>query len=215
MNTFPATHGLAWQHKRSRLRKTLIQPAFIPEFETRLVTPSRRLRFELTYKILRPDTAIATLQTLEGFYEQQGGAGLAFLLDLSTLTKNAADASITGQLLTLDTNGNAPLVRTFGGFDEHVYAISGTPVIKSNGTALIAGTDYQIKNTADSIALSANGIAYDGYTVHFLTSQTGHTLTADFSWRYIVRFEDDELKLEQFHYLLWDCQTVKLITTRG
>lgn len=223
---FPHVYGLAWEVKKSRNFKTLMQAAVVPGFETRVPLGSDPLyRFTLKYKVLFQGGARDTLAQIEDFFNSRQGSYDSFLLSLTDITKDPEQSRVTRGKLTLDANGNAPLVRVgTGGYSELIYELARNddgsltvPVIYQDDTPLAAGTDYTLYAPTQTLAgdLNANGINYSGYVVHFTMSPLpAGIITADFGFWYRVRFDQDALEFDQFHYLLWEAQQIDLVGTR-
>jgi hypothetical protein len=236
---YPKLHGLSWQVKKTTNFRNAVQDSVQPGYETRLnfgVDPI--YSFEMAYTVLfgagfnKSGRGKNELGQVEAFFNARKGDYDSFLLDLASITSNPADSSVVGQSLSLDVNHCAPLVRTIGQdsytYDEAIYELarddSGaltTPVVKLDGTILVAGTGYTLVTPAQTKAgtLNANGITYGGYVIQLLGPAiavlTGTSiLTADFGWLYRVRFAQSMQEFAMFHALLWEAQQVQLKGTR-
>jgi hypothetical protein len=222
---FPTLKGLTWEIKFKDEFSNLIQTAAAPGFETRLsLGPDPIIHIELDYEFLRQLSYGASsdeLATLRGFFRARRADFDSFLLFVPALTGNANEGTIAGQTLTPDANNIAPLVVTGGGYDENIYEAAGVngdplpagtaaPVIKKDGSTLTVVTDYNLVGPGFALA----GVTYPGLAVQFLTATAGHTMTADFSWLYRVRFEQSAQEFSLFTALLYSAQQVQLVTTR-
>jgi hypothetical protein len=224
---WPTLHGLSWTLKRTPRFKNQAQPGSQVGVETRVGYGADPVYdFELSYEVLYAGSKGTSLSQLEAFFEARRGTFDSFLIDPGAITKNPAESFINGQQLTIDANGNAPLIRTKPGstYNEAIYelAVDGAgnykpPALWHAGRLLTLNTDYQIEYwpTVATGALNANNISYSGIVIKMISSPPiTNDLTANFGWTYRVRFDEDSLELEMFHYLLWKCQTVKLTGTR-
>jgi len=227
--SWPHLYGLSWNLKRSPMFKTGVQSGLALGYETRVKSggPDPIFQFELSYEVLKAGSLGTTLAQLEAFFKNRCGSYESFLLDAGDITTNSAESSITAQPLTIDANHCAPLIRTdAAGYNETIYELaiddSGTvidPVVKRGSplTTLTKGVDYQIYYSSQTQggSLNANGISYRGIVLKFIGSPvvTG-TVYVDFGWRYRVRFLQDQMELDMFHHLLWDCKSVQLIGSR-
>jgi hypothetical protein len=226
---FPKLPGLHWELKLSDEFRNLKQEAAAPGYETRLSLGSDPLiHFELNYDFLRQPGSQADklgspaeeLMNLRGFFRAQQGTFGSFLLYAPDVTENNADGVITGQVLTPDSNNIAPLIVTRAGFNENIYEAAGVngdplgvgaaPVIKKDGTPLTLTTDYSFHGPGYAVG----NTTYPGLAVVFVASTTGHVITADFTWFYRVRFEQDTQEFQKFLALLYEAQQVQLVVTR-
>jgi hypothetical protein len=155
---------------------------------------------------------------LLGFFLARKGAYDSFLLDLSQLTNNPGDAVVTNQNINLaPPNYASSLVRTLGGsgYDEVVYELSGTPVVRGNGNPLTANIDYRLYTPVQTASgqLNANGITYSGWAVQAL-APIAPPITTDLGFYYRVRFAQDEQEFNLFSQMLYEAQEIKLVTAR-
>jgi hypothetical protein len=218
---FPTLPGVNWEVKMKDEFKNLIQSAAAPGFETRLsLGPDPLIHFECDFTFLRQASYFAVIDELyvfRGFFRKRRGDFDSFLLSVPVLTENPADGAVLGQALAPDANNIAPLVITRGGFDENIYEAFGVngnpgtaPVIKKDGTPLAITTDYNIVGPGFALP----GTTYPGLAIQFLASTSGHTMTADFSWYYRVRFEQGIQEFDKFLALLYSANKVQMVTTR-
>jgi uncharacterized protein (TIGR02217 family) len=199
---FPALPGLGWSVTK------------MPRFAGRVhnAVSGRELRvldqmnpiwtWTLTYTLLRdrwdsrasigPGVGYDELRTLAGFFLQQQGTFRPFLFE--DPTDNAAVDQIVGI-----GNGSMrafQLVRGMGGFDEPITAPNVVSAIRCNGTRQ-----------------DPSGYAIDSGTglVTFVTAPSaGQVISADFTYRFRVRFAQDSAEFENFMYQLWQLKQIKL-----
>ncbi len=88
------------------------------------------------------------------------------------------------------------LVRTMGGFAEPVTAPNAVGAVYFNGIL------------QDPAAYSVD--AGTGLVTFATPPPAGQVITADFTYRFRVRFADDTAEFENFMYQLWQLKQVKL-----
>jgi uncharacterized protein DUF2460 len=226
---FPQLPGVHWELSTGDEFHTLIQEAAAPDYESGLLLgEDPTLHFELQYSWLRQPGAQGhtgstdELNALRGFFRACKGDLVSFLLYAPHVTENAADGIVAGQTLTPDTNDVAPIVVTRAGYSENLYELAGVnsnpvvtggaaPVIKQDGVALVAGTDYTIQGPG----YAWSGGSYPGLVVVFAASTAGHTYTADLTWYYRVRFAQKRQDFKKFLAYLYDAQKIQLKTRRN
>lgn len=220
---FPHISGIGFSVKRTPKFNNLdpIDSAN-PGWGTTVRVGSDKLtRFEFEYVVLTDAAKGQTLKQIEGFFNLRGGNADSFLVDVSKLTGNPADASVTGQVLTPDSYGYAPLavghyVSTSETYYEPIYELQGSytspvthPTLYMGGTPMTYGTDYTIVGPG----ASHTGASYPGLVAIITRSITG-TVTADLSWYYRCRFEQAAQDFDMFSYLLWKCKQMTLTQWR-
>ena len=199
---FPALPGLGWSVTKAPRFATRIQRAVSGRELRVLDQPYPIWTWTLTYNLLRDkwDTRGAgglgvgydELRTLAGFFLQQQGAFAPFLFD------DPSDDDITGQVIgTGDASTSAfQLLRTMGGFAEPITAPNVVSAVYLNGV---------LQNPALYAVDAATGV------VTFVTPPpAGRAVSADFTYRFRVRFADDTAEFENFMYQLWALKQVKL-----
>lgn len=188
----PAIPGLTYPLRRTPLLQNR-RPTSVSGMETRIADWSiPRYTWELTYSALRQGVLIGTwaeYAQLQGFFEQMLGSFYSFLY------QDADDNAVVGQtILTGDgVTTTFQLVRTFGGATMPVLApnLGVTPVVKLNGVTQPGG-NYSITlwNTVNA--------AGPGKLIFVSPPGNGVVITADFSYYFPVRFDDDTLTFEKF-----------------
>jgi hypothetical protein len=173
------------------------------------------------------------LNKLLGFFLARQGSYDSFLLNLSTLTQNPLDSSVTGQVLTVDSNNNAGIVRTVGisGTPETIYELQAAPVFYNNGTLLTPNTQYALycsqpgENGVGTFLTYSPQAPYGGCYVHFLETLSG-PVTANFSWYYRVIFSagkgnaqdpqlgNDQQEFAALWFQLYEAREITLVSAR-
>jgi uncharacterized protein (TIGR02217 family) len=199
---FPALPGLGWSVSKAPRFSTRIQRAVNGRELRILDQPAPIWTWTLTYSLLRdkwdsravsgPGSGYDELRTLAGFFLQQQGALLPFLFE------DPSDNSVAGQPIGISNASAAAfqLVRTMAGFAEPITA-----------PAMIAAV-YLDGIRQDPAGYS---VAFDTGVVTFGTPPpAGRSITADFTYRFRVRFADDTAEFENFMYQLWQLKQIKL-----
>jgi uncharacterized protein (TIGR02217 family) len=132
------------------------------------------------------------LRTIAGFFLQQQGAFQPFLFDDPT------DGTVTGQAIGTGNSSASvfQLVRSMGGCAEPMAAPNTVSAVYFNG-----------------ILQSPAGYAVDadtGLVTFTAPPPAGQSITADFTYRFRVRFADDTAEFENFMYQLWQLKQIKL-----
>jgi uncharacterized protein (TIGR02217 family) len=118
--------------------------------------------------------------------------------------------SVTGQPIgTGDgTTTIFQLIRTIGGFAEPIQTpysadgVSPPPIVYGNGIAYTYATDYSVDNLGRIIFVTAP------------PSSPVTQITADFSYYWPVRFDDDSIEAENMLQYLWAHKSIKLRQVR-
>lgn len=213
---WPTLKGLRWDVKMTPEFFGFEHKSVAPGFDTELsFGPDPLYHFECEYEVLRERPGFDERRALQSFFEARRGKWQSFLLYMPTLTQNPDDGIATGQVLTPDVNGYAPIVVTRQYRTETIYELAGVngnpgrrPLFYMNGT-LLSSSQYTVRGPG----LETAGGTYPGLVVQLLIGVTGQ-VTADFTWYYRVRFEQSKQEFNLFCYLLWEAQQVKLISTR-
>ena len=227
---FPTLAGLDWNVKRTPTFRTLLTATANGNTVRVPLLIDPMWMFECSFEFLRDDQAHDELNQLLGFFLTRQGSYDSFLLDLGSFTRNPLDSAVLGQMLAVDANNCAPLVRTLGGsgYNEAVYELNGTPTIYLNGAAQSAAA-FTIYTAAQSAAgtLNANGISYAGCVVKFNAALAARAVvTADFGFYYRVIFSagkgsssdpqlgGDQQDFEAILLGLYQAQKITLVTSR-
>ena len=199
---FPVLPGLGWSVTKTPRFASRIQHAVSGREVRVLDQPYPIWTWTLTYSLLRDkwDTRGAgglgagydELRTIAGFFLARQGTFQSFLFD------DPSDNTVAGQVIGTGDSTTAvfQLVRSMGGFAEPMTAPNLVTAITFNG-----------------VRQDPSGYAVDGETgrVTFAAAPpSGQILTADFSYRFRVRFADDTAEFENFMYQLWQLKQIKL-----
>lgn len=154
-----------------------------------------------------PMTTETDLAILQGFYNQNQGRFGIFLYDdwtPGTVVGAGLWDSVVGQPIATGDGATLifQLIRTIGGFTEAIQAPYTTPppLVYDNGAPLVYGVDY----TVDTF----------GRIIFAAPPAMGHAITADFSYYWPVRFDEDNLEFENMMEFFWANKSVKLIQVR-
>lgn len=199
---FPTLPGLGWSVTKAPRFATRIQRAVSGRELRALDQPWPIWTWTLSYSLLRdkwdaraiggPGLGYDELRTLAGFFLQQQGSFLPFLFDDPT------DNAVTGQPLgTGDSSATQfQLVRTMLGFAEPIAAPNAVTAIYFNGV-LQSGSGYGIDPETGIVAFATPPPA-------------GQLVSADFTYRFRVRFAEDTAEFDNFMYQLWQLQRLRL-----
>lgn len=205
---FPKTRGLAWDVEITPVFSTEIQEA-ISGREVRIQNyPTPKYKFTFHYEFLRNtndpklinESGYTDLETIMGFFDARAGQFDDFLLNVSDLTQRPEDSIYSGQPLGVGdgTTTAFQVTRNFGSSIEAVQNPTG--LIVYSGGAVVAPANY---------TLSAKGKVV--FTVAPLLNVV---LSCDFVMLHRVRFNVDELPFNDMMYLLFECQSLALITAK-
>lgn len=188
---FPTLAGISFPVGVAPMWSTLLFEATAGNRSRLQLWTYPRYKITLPFEFLRSD-ANAELQTLMGFVNSVGGDAQVFQFD------NPDDYTVTNQAFGTG-NGVATdfqLTRTFGGFNEPVFAPIGTPVVKIAGTPTVAFT------------LLAGGI------VRFDSAPANAAaLTWTGTYRWLCRFEPG-FSFEKMMRNYWQLQKIEFITEK-
>jgi uncharacterized protein (TIGR02217 family) len=199
---FPVLPGLGWSVTKAPRFAGRIQHAVSGREVRVLDQPYPIWTWTLTYSLLRDkwDTRGAgglgagydELRTIAGFFLAQQGTFQPFLFDDPT------DNMTAGQLIgTGDSTSTAfQLVRSMGAFAEPVTAPSAVGAVYFNGVR------------QDPAGYTADGDT--GQLTFTAAPPASQIVTADFTYRFRVRFADDAAEFENFMYQLWQLKQIKL-----
>jgi uncharacterized protein (TIGR02217 family) len=138
-------------------------------------------------------TGYDELRILEGFFAQQNGGAIPFLLDDPSDDASGVDQPIaTGDGVTTTFQ----LYRTLGSvFDEPVTAINTIINIKLNGN-ITSPANYSVNTDTGQITFNN-------------APNVGWTIAGNFTFYFRVRFAADNADAENFMYQLWRVKELK------
>lgn len=199
---FPVLPGLGWSVTKTPRFAGRTQHAVSGREVRVLDQPYPIWTWTLTYSLLRDkwDTRGAgglgagydELRTIAGFFLAQQGTFQPFLFDDPTDKTVEAQVIGTGN----STTTAFQLVRSMGGFAEPMTAPNTVSAIYFNGVRQDAA-EYTVDSDTGQVTFTAPPPA-------------GQIVTADFTYRFRVRFADDSAEFENFMYQLWQLKQIKL-----
>jgi uncharacterized protein (TIGR02217 family) len=199
---FPSLPGLAWSVTKAPRFATRIQRAVSGRELRILDQPYPIWTWTLAYSLLRDKwdargsgglgAGYDELRTIAGFFLQQQGAFQPFLFDDPT------DGTVTGQAIGTGNSSTSvfQLVRSMGGCAEPMAAPNTVSAVYFNGL-LQSPAGYAVDTDTGLVTFTAPPPA-------------GQSITADFTYRFRVRFADDTAEFENFMYQLWQLKQIKL-----
>lgn len=151
---------------------------------------------DLTYDLLRADTAHLELQAIAGFFEQASGQATPFWLEPPGLS------AVIGQPIGVGDGSQTvfPLVASIGSYTGPVYGTSSVAAVYLNGVAQPNGWSVSSEYLPEITFTSAPG--------------AGVGIAADFGILWLCRFAEDVQDFEEFMTMLWALRTVRLVTVR-
>jgi uncharacterized protein (TIGR02217 family) len=196
---FPVVRGLGWSFFKRPTFSTMSAMSQNNKEVRALNAQNPKWEFELTWNYLKDydvnapeNNPFTDFATILGFYLQRQGHFDSFLFD------DPDDNTVVGQLIgTGDASTTKfQLTRNFGGFNEAIQAVRGTPVIRVGGVAKNSPADFTVGST--------------GIVTFVAAPAAAARIEADFSFYFRVTFKDDSLDFENFMNKLWELKTVVL-----
>jgi uncharacterized protein (TIGR02217 family) len=197
---FPSLPGIAFPVPREAIWDTLPHEATSGK-ETRVAQRSApRWRWTVLFKVLRTQPAFLEFQTLVGFFNARQGKFDSFLYT------DPYDNVVTGQAIGTGDGSTKPfqLVRAFGSFVETVLAPNVVSAVYLNGVVQSGGS-YSVSNW---------GAAAPGVVTFTSAPGAGVAVTADFSYYWPVRFDDDVASFGNFMQNLYDLKKLSFISIK-
>jgi uncharacterized protein (TIGR02217 family) len=201
--TFPTLAGLAFPVNKTPAFSTIEHFSVQGGSTTQQPQPFAKYKYELPYEFLRAANPQFELQTLMGFYQACGGKANPFhFLDPD-------DNAVVGQALGIGDGGTTSFafLRTLASLvvDPIQDAIAAGMNIYVGGVLKATPADYTLLSSSQYATL---------YGVHFTVPPgVGVAVTADFSFNWLCRFDDDAVTFAKFSYLngsgLWEAKSVK------
>jgi len=199
---FPVLPGLGWSVTKSPRFAGRIQHAISGREVRVLDQPYPIWTWTLSYTLLRDKwdargigglgAGYDELRTIAGFFLAHQGTFQPFLFDDPTDNTVAAQPIGTGN----STTGVFQLVRDMGGFAEPMTAPDAVGAIYFNGVRQDSA-GYTVDSETGQVTFAAPPPAEQ-------------IITADFTYRFRVRFADDTAEFENFMYQLWQLKQIKL-----
>lgn len=191
--------GLGFDFKRSPLWSTTRMASASGKETTIGYWSSPRWQYELVFNFLRDNPTDGELAALRGFFNaRQGQFDTWLYLDPD-------DNSVTGQQIGVanGTTVDFKLVRAMDGFIEPMLAPNVVTAVYVGGV-LQDPADY----TVNLWGSSKPGV------VTFDAAPASGAVTADFSYYFPCRFDDDTMGLSKFLSKIWKAESVKFTTVK-
>jgi uncharacterized protein (TIGR02217 family) len=208
---FPLLQGLMWDVKKTPLFNNFIQTPSTLRIESRVpITTQPQMKFDVSYEFLRQHQTIAykELNTLEGFFHARLGNFYSFLLDVSTLTQDTADAYTyyapvsddAGNLSADGVSASFQLMNTRGSFTEVVDAVDAGSFSLYVNNVLQSTSNYSLNAAYGWVTFTPSHIP----AAKAVVTWSGH-------YYYRVRFNDPSVEFSLFQWRLWECQSMSLL----
>lgn len=111
------------------------------------------------------------------------------------------DSAVTGQPLTVDSNGNAEIIHSIGGYFESVQALTGLQVF-FNG----------VLQANPTVAAPGTVAPYLGYVIQ--SAPTNQAVTVNYNYYYRCQLENDKTDFENFMFQLWVLKELPFMQVR-
>lgn len=191
---FPVLPGLTWNITKTPNWNTKIQKS-VGGKELRAAFYSTPIwRWVLAYEVLRQATAFEELQTLAGFFNARQGSFDSFLYS------DPNDNSVTQESFGIGDGSTTAfqLKRAYGGFQENVSDLNGTPAIYKAGALQSSGYTISASGLVTFTAAPSAGTAL--------------TWTGGYYWR--VRFDQDSAEFNNFLSQLWELKQLAFVSVK-
>lgn len=202
--TFPSLTGQAWPVTRTPLQSTLKQES-ISGKQTRLqLYTFGRYRYGLTFSYLGSGAQNQDWQLLSGFFQSVAGAALPFHFN------DVYDNRVAGQLLG---NGDGATLnfnfqRTLSLVTEPVQDVTADSVTVRVSTDPVPSANYDL--LIDPNWGCVYGVAFKpGYA-----PAPDAPVTADFSYNFLCRFDDDTAEFSSFMFNFWELKKLTFTTEK-
>jgi hypothetical protein len=197
-STFPAIDTLGWSVKLSPIFSTgtAMHVSGKELRAAKYVVPLWRI--ELNYDLLRLASPYAELEEIAGFFEASLGEEAAFYFEPPTLSPVASQALGTGDGATT----TFPFTVSIGGVSLSPANVGSSPNIYLNGVLQSSGCSVNTTALSSSLTFATAPAA-------------GVSITADFDWFFLCRFDDDSEDAEEFMSELYALQSLRLRTVRS
>lgn len=195
-SVFPNLIGEEWDIKRSQIwGGTTVQESVAGKRYSVQNWSSPRYQWQLSFSYLDSAPSIGDLQTLMGFFDKLGGRYDTFLYT------DKDDNSVTGQGIGTGDGAttNFQLVRSWGGYVAPVLAPNNVSKVYLGGVVQGSST-YTVNNWGSS----APGVV--NFTV---APSSSVAVSADMTYYFPCRFDDDQLTYNNFMSLLYENKGVK------
>lgn len=195
-SVLPSIAGLTFPASRTPIFATRKQSS-ISGKETRIADWSYpRYQWTLQFSVLRQGAFAGASYTemaqLEGFFEALQGGFDSFLYT------DPDDNAVSGQALGTGDGSKTvfPLTRTFGGTNAPILAPNTVSAVYLNGVSQL-GSSYTVTPWGTS---NSNG---PGQLIFNTAPGSTVAVTADFSYYFPCRFDDDKIDFERFMQSLY------------
>lgn len=195
----PSLPGLTYDIIRTQVWDTITQSA-VSGKETRLALQTYpRWRWELVFNMLRSAAAYTEFQQLVGFINARQGMFDSFLYIDSDDNTVISQAIGTGD----GTTRTFQLVRAFGTFVEPVLAPN---VVSHVYRAGVDHSDWTISNW---------GTTTPGLVTFSVAPTLGQAITADFTYYWPCRFEQDATAFNLFMNQYYACKKLSFMSVKN
>lgn len=202
--TFPTLKGLSWPVTRTPLQSTIKQEA-VSGKQTRLQLYSYgRYRYGLSFDYLGSDAANQDWQLLLSFFQLVAGAALPFHFD------DSYDDQVAGQVLSYGDGAT----RAFN-FQRTLSLITEpTQDVTQSSVTIRVATVVQDSATYSFLTDPNWGCTYGIEFASGHAPASGAPVTADFSYRWLCRFDEDSAEFSNFMHNFWELRKLTFTTEK-
>lgn len=195
---FPTLIGLEWNVPRAPMWSTIVNDAISGKQTAMGLWSYPKWAWELSFSYLPSKPSQTDLQTLAGFFNKLQGRFDTFLY------ADADDNAVTAQAIGTGDGvmKTFQLVRSFGGFVEPIFAPNVVAHVYS------AGVD------AGGWTVSNWGATAPGIVTFSSAPANGAAITADFSFYFPCRMDDDTISFTNFMKQMWSGKSVKFTSVK-
>lgn len=202
--TFPVLKGLTWPVGRAPIQSTLKQEA-ISGKQTRLqLYTYGRYKYGLTFSYLGSGAQNQDWQLLLSFFQSVAGAALPFHFN------DSYDNQVAGQVLGYGDGASLAFnfVRTLSLVTEPTQDVTQSSVTVRVSTAVQDPSTYSF--LTDPNWGCTYGIQFEAGNA----PAAGAPVTADFSYNWLCRFDDDTAEFSSFMFNFWELKKLTFTTEK-
>jgi uncharacterized protein (TIGR02217 family) len=202
--TFPTLKGMAWPVQRSPVQSTLKQKA-ISGKETRLQLYSFGLyKYDLAFSYLGSGAQNQDWQLLLSFFQLVAGAALPFHFN------DMYDSQVAGQVLGTGDGATRAFnfVRTLSLITEPVQDVTQSSVTVRVANVVQAAGNYSFLTDPNW------GFTYGIEFGSSYVPASGAPVTADFSFNWPCRFDEDSAEFSSFMFNFWELKKLAFTTMK-
>jgi len=211
---FPELLGLKWESTKKPQWSTKLHETTSGKETAAAYWSYPKWFFTLAYEFLDESELVRDLQTLGGFFLARRGKFDSFLF------RDPSDYKVEGQVLGIGDGARSAfqLIRSFGEFDEPIKNVEGVvanpPILVTGGTPTFPLSEYGPTLYVDGVESSTYSISSTGLVTILPIPPVGAVVSADFTFYFRCRFNQDEAEFTEFMAELWECKKLEMVTRK-